>query len=273
MKNAKIDSTALYKLGYGLYVITTNDGSKDNGLIVNTVMQVTSTPDRIAVAINKSNYSHDVARKTGKMTANCLTEEAPFKVFEVFGFQSGRNVNKFADCTPERGENGLVILPRYINAAIELRVEQYTDLGSHGLFICGITAARVVSDLPSMTYAYYHAKVKPKPKKAERVGYVCKICGYVYEGETLPEDFICPICKHGAADFEKLGEAETNNTNQTNQEEKSMKKYVCGVCGWTYDEAVGDPDNGIAPGTKFEALPEDFVCPLCGVGKDQFEQE
>ena len=267
------DATALFKLGYGLYVVTSHDGMRDNGLIVNTVMQVTNGPDRIAVAINKSNYSHDVVRKSGKMTVNCLTEEAPFKVFEVFGFQSGRNVDKFADCTPERGENGLVILPKYINAAIELQVEQYTDLGSHGLFVCGITAARVISDAPSMTYAYYHARVKPKPAAKKKSGYICKICGYVYEGEPLPDDFICPICKHGAADFEKLSDTQEENQkeNQEKTEEKAMK-YACGVCGWVYDEAKGDPDNGIAPGTKFADLPESFACPLCGVGKDQFEQ-
>ena len=264
------DPKSLFKLGYGLYVVTTNDGTRDNGLIVNTVMQVTSNPDRIAVAINKSNYSHDVVKNSRKMTVNCLTEEAPFKVFEVFGFQSGRNVNKFADCTPQRGENGLVILPRYINAAIELTVEQYSDLGSHGLFICGITAARVISDAPSMTYAYYHAKVKPKPAKKEKSDYICKICGYVYEGDTLPEDFICPICKHGAADFEKIGSNQDQNKNKT---EDTTMKYVCEVCGWTYDEAIGDPDNGIAAGTKFEDLPESFACPICGVGKDQFSKE
>lgn len=261
----KYDPTALFRLGYGLYVVTTNDGTKDNGLIVNTVMQVTSNPDRIAVAVNKSNWSHDVIRSTGKMTVNCLTEEAPFKVFEVFGFQSGRNVDKFADCSPQRGENGLVILPKYINAAIELEVEQYSDLGSHGLFVCGIAAARSVSDKESMTYAYYHKHVKPKKKPAEKSGYVCKICGYVYEGDTLPDDYICPICKHGAADFEKI-------TNETKQKEENTMKYVCDVCGWTYDEALGDPDNGIAPGTKFEDLPESFACPVCGVGKDQFVQ-
>lgn len=263
---SNIDPKALFKLGYGLYVVTTNDGTKDNGLIVNTVMQVTSNPDCIAVAINKSNYSHDVARNSGKMTVNCLTEEAPFRVFEVFGFQSGRNVDKFADCAPQRGENGLVILPKYINAAIELSVKQYSDLGSHGLFICDITASRVISNAASMTYAYYHANVKPKPQKAEKTGYVCKICGYVYEGEPLPEDFICPICKHGAADFEKI----TPTRDFENNKEEETMQYACEVCGWVYDEAKGDPDNGIAPGTKFEDLPESFACPVCGVGKDQF---
>ena len=259
------DPKALYKLGYGLYVVTTHDGKRDNGLIVNTVMQVTSAPDRLAVCINKSNYSHDVAKISGKMTVNCLTEATPFAVFERFGFQSGRLVDKFADLTPERGENGLALLPEHSNAALELVVEQYSDLGSHGLFLCGITASRVFSDLPSMTYAYYHAHVKPRPQATKKGGYICKICGYVYEGEPLPEDFICPICKHGVADFEKRDQ-------NRSKEETTMKKYVCGVCGWTYDEAAGDPDNGIAPGTKWEDLPADFACPLCGVGKDQFEQ-
>ncbi len=199
----KQDLTALFRIGYGLYVVTTNDGVRDNGLIVNTVSQVTDTPCRVTVTVNKSNYSHDTIRKTGKMNVNCLSVEAPFKVFEVFGFQSGREVDKFADCTPTRSENGLVVLPRYINACFSLTVEDYVDLGTHGMFICAVTEAAVVSDVESMTYAYYHANVKPKPT-AKKKGYVCKICGYVYEGEALPEDFVCPLCKHGAADFEEL---------------------------------------------------------------------
>ena len=200
----KHDMAALYKLGYGLYVVTSNDGKKDNGLIVNTVTQVTNTPNRIAVTINKANYSHHVIKQTGVMNVNCLTVDAPFHVFEVFGFQSGRNVDKFADCTPLRSENGLVFLPRYINAFLSLKVEQYVDLESHGMFICTVTEARTVSDRESMTYAYYHANVKPKPQTEGKKGYVCTICGYVYEGDPLPEDFICPLCKHGVQDFEPI---------------------------------------------------------------------
>ena len=200
----KSDMTALFKIGYGLYVVTCNDGKKDNGLIVNTVSQVTDTPNRIAVTINKANYSHHVIKQTGLMNVNCLTVEAPFKVFEAFGFRSGRNVDKFADCTPLRSDNGLVFLPRYINAFMSLTVEQYVDLDTHGMFICSVTEARVISDAETMTYAYYHANVKPKPQTEGKKGYVCKICGYVYEGDTLPEDFICPLCKHGAADFEEI---------------------------------------------------------------------
>ena len=200
----KNDLSALFKIGYGLYVVTSNDGKRDNGLIVNTVTQVTNSPNRIAVAINKENYSHHVIRQTGVMNINCLSEDAPFSVFETFGFVSGRNADKFANCTPLRADNGLVFLPRYINAFMSLRVEQYVDLGTHGLFICSITEARVISDAPSMTYAYYQEHVKPKPETEGKKGFVCKVCGYVYEGDTLPEDFICPLCKHGAADFEPV---------------------------------------------------------------------
>ena len=200
----KNDLTALFNIGYGLYVITSNDGKKDNGLIVNTVTQVTNTPNRIAVTINKQNYSHHIIKQTGIMNINCLSVDAPFKVFEVFGFQSGRNVDKFADCTPLRSDNGLVFLPRYINSFMSLKVEQYIDLDTHGMFICSVTEARVLNDRETMTYTYYQNNVKPKPETEGKKGYVCKICGYVYEGEELPEDYICPLCKHGAADFEEI---------------------------------------------------------------------
>lgn len=200
----KNDLTALFNIGYGLYVVTSHDGKKDNGLIVNTVTQVTNTPNRIAVTINKENYSHHIIKSSGKMNVNCLSVDAPFKVFETFGFQSGRNVDKFAECEPLRSDNGLVFLPRYINSFMSLKVEQYVDLDTHGMFICSVTEARVISDRETMTYTYYHEHVKPKPETEGKRGYVCKICGYVYEGEELPEDFICPLCKHGAADFEPI---------------------------------------------------------------------
>ena len=200
----KNNMTALYKIGYGLYVVTSNDGKRDNGLIVNTVTQVSDNPNRIAVNINKANYSHHIIKQTGIMNVNCLSTDAPFKVFEAFGFRSGRNTDKFAGCTPIRSDNGLVILPKYINAAFSLKVEDYLDLGSHGMFICTVTEARVINDKPSMTYSYYHENVKPKPQTEGKKGYVCKICGYVYEGENLPDDFVCPLCKHGAADFEPI---------------------------------------------------------------------
>ena len=203
-KANKNDLTALFKIGYGLYVVTSHDGKRDNGLIVNTVTQVTNTPNRVAVTINKDNYSHHVIRNTGKMNVNCLSVEAPFKVFEAFGFRSGRHVDKFEGCDVLRSDNGLVILPRYINAMMSLEVEQYVDLGTHGMFICAVTEARVISKKETMTYTYYQENVKPKPETKGKKGYVCKVCGYVYEGEPLPDDFVCPLCKHGAQDFEPI---------------------------------------------------------------------
>jgi len=203
-ENSKNDLTALFNIGYGLYVVTSNDGDKDNGLIVNTVSQVTNTPNRIAVTIDKQNYSHHVIKQTGIMNVNCLSVEAPFKVFENFGFRSGRDTDKFSECTPLRSKNGLAFLPRYINSFMSLRVEQYIDLDTHGMFICSVTEAKVISKAETMTYTYYIDNVKPKPETEGKSGYVCKICGYVYEGENLPDDFICPLCKHGVADFEKI---------------------------------------------------------------------
>lgn len=200
----KNDLSALFNIGYGLYVITSNDGKKDNGLIVNTVSQVTNTPNRIAVTINKANYSHHVIKQTGIMNLNCLSTDAPFKVFETFGFQSGRTVDKFANITPLRSDNGLAFLPKYINSFMSLKVEQYIDLDTHGMFICSITEARVISTTETMTYTYYQNNVKPKPQTEGKKGFVCVVCGYIYEGEELPEDFICPLCKHGAADFEPI---------------------------------------------------------------------
>jgi len=200
----KNDLSALFKIGYGLYVVTSNDGKKDNGLIVNTITQVTNTPNRIAVTINKENYSHHIIKQTGIMNVNCLSIEAPFSVFEKFGFKSGRNYDKFENYEFNRSDNGLVFLSRYINSFMSLKVEQYIDLDTHGMFICSITEARVINDLETMTYTYYQENVKPKPVVEGKKGYVCKICGYVYEGDPLPEDFICPLCKHGASDFEPI---------------------------------------------------------------------
>lgn len=200
----KNDLSALFNIGCGLYVVTSNDGKRDNGLIVNTVMQVTNTPNRIAVTINKQNYSHHVIRQSGKMNLCCLSVDAPFAVFENFGFRSGRNTDKFENCDAPRSDNGLVFLPKYINSFMSLEVEDYVDLDTHGMFICTVTEARVVSEKETMIYSYYHENVKPKPETAGKRGFVCKICGYVYEGDELPADFICPLCKHGAADFEPI---------------------------------------------------------------------
>ncbi len=200
----KNDLTALFNIGYGLYVVTSNDGTKDNGLIVNTVSQVTNTPNRIAVCINKTNYSHHVIKQTGIMNVNCLSVDAPFDVFKRFGFQSGRTADKFEGMTKLYADNGLVFLPNYINSFFSLKVEDYVDLDTHGMFICSVTESRVISKRDTMTYTYYQNNVKPKPEAAGKKGYVCKVCGYVYEGDVLPEDFICPLCKHPASDFEPL---------------------------------------------------------------------
>ena len=201
----KNDLTALFRIGYGLYVVTSNDGKKDNGLIVNTVIQLTDTPNRVAVNINKANYSHHVIKQTGMLNVNCLSTEAPFSVFQQFGFQTGRSVDKFAGQTVHRSDNGLVFLDKYINAFMSLKVEDYVDLGTHGMFICSVTEARVMSNQETMTYTYYQNNVKPKPETEGKKGFVCKVCGYIYEGDELPADYICPLCKHGAADFAPIG--------------------------------------------------------------------
>ncbi|MBQ6924884.1 MAG: flavin reductase [Kiritimatiellae bacterium] len=203
----KSDPKALYNIGYGLYVVTTRDeNGKDNGLIVNTVAQVADNPVKIAVTINKLNYSHHLVKQTGVLNVNCLSEDAPFEIFQRYGFQSGRTADKFAGVEGiSRSANGLVVLPRHVCAVISLKVDQYVDMGSHGMFVCSVTESRVLSATPAMTYAYYQANVKPKPQPpAGKKGWVCKICGYVYEGEKLPDDFVCPLCKHGPADFEPV---------------------------------------------------------------------
>ena len=198
-----IDPKALFKIGYGLYVVTSNDGHKDNGCIVNTVVQLTDNPYRVAVNINKANYSHSTIKTTKILNVNVLSIEAPFSVFQNFGFRSGRDNDKFSEIEAWHSANGLAVLPKYINAYMSLEVENYVDLGSHGMFICKVTDSKVITQVETMTYNYYQANVKPKPEQKKK-GWVCKVCGYVYEGEELPEDFVCPLCKHGASDFEKL---------------------------------------------------------------------
>lgn len=214
-----MDSAAFFKIGYGLYVVTSKDGVKDNGMICNTIVQVTSSPARIALTINKQNFSHDTIKKTGLCNINILDESSPFSTFQRFGFKSGRDSDKFEGFEFSRGENGLAILTSGVNAIFELKVSSYLDLGTHGMFICDVTAAKSVGDKPTMTYAYYQANVKPKPfaqaSKAshEKKKWVCKICGYVYDPEEnggvafedLPSDWVCPWCKHPTSDFEPLG--------------------------------------------------------------------
>ncbi len=204
-----LDPTALFTLSYGLYVLTAREGDRDLGCIVNTVTQLTENPTRIAVSVNKQNFTNEVIQRTGVFNVSVLTEAATMDLFRRFGFQSGRDVDKFAGRADPVSENGLRYIDGPANALISGKVEQAIDCGTHMLYIALVTEARKLSDAPSMTYAYYFANVKPKPqpKPAEkpRRGFVCRICGYFYEGDELPPDFICPLCKHGAADFEPVG--------------------------------------------------------------------
>ncbi len=201
------DLSALFNIGYGLYVVTSNDGVRDNGMICNSVMQLTSSPERVGVTINKSTYTHGVVKNTGIMNICPIVKEAPFKVFEAFGFKSGRDTDKFKDCEPKRSDNGLVYLPKYINSYMSLSVVDYVDLGTHGMFICEITEAVCISRAETMSYSYYHSSVKPKPttKKEEKSGYICTICGFIYDEDDIPDDYVCPICNHGREVFEKIG--------------------------------------------------------------------
>ena len=201
-----MDPAAFFKLSYGLFVLTAREGEKDNGCIINTAQLLTDTPKRITIAVNKQNLTHDMILRTGVFNVSVLTEKVPFKVFQHFGFQSGRDTDKFAGWQGPRSANGLCYLPEYTNALLSGRVISTADYGTHTLFVAEVTEARILSEEPSVTYSYYfqHIKPKPQPQAEKKKGFVCKICGYVYEGDTLPEDFVCPLCKHGAADFEPL---------------------------------------------------------------------
>jgi flavin reductase (DIM6/NTAB) family NADH-FMN oxidoreductase RutF len=202
-----VEPNAMFSFSYGLFILTARDGAKDNGCIINTAIQLTDKPKRISIAVNKANYTHDMIKKTGVFNVSMLSTDAPFAMFRHYGFQSGRDVDKFADVQGmARATNGVYYIPYCTNAFISGKVVQEIEFETHTLFIAEVTEARVLSKAPSMTYAYYFANVKPKPAAAakKKTGWVCRICGWIYEGETLPPDIVCPICKHGAADFEKL---------------------------------------------------------------------
>ncbi len=199
----EINNNSMFKISYGLFVLTANDG-KDNGCIVNTVQQITQEPLKLAVAVNKINYTHDQIKKTGEFNVSVLCESVPFSTIERFGFASGREVDKFADLADTaRTENGILYITKDTNAVISGKVVEEVDCGTHTLFVADVVEAKVLSDAPSVTYQYYFDHIKPKPE-AKKKGYVCKICGYVYEGDPLPDDFICPLCKHPASDFEPI---------------------------------------------------------------------
>ncbi len=203
-----MDKATMYKLTYGLFVLTSGSEGKDSGCIINTAGQVTSDPNRISIAVNKANFTHDLVRESGRFNISVLSQEADFSLFKHFGFQSGRDVDKFAgfpDCA--RSANGLYYVTRGTNGFISARTEQTIDLDTHTLFIASVKDMKVLSDVPSATYAYYQSSIKPRPEKPKASGktvWRCSVCGYIYEGEELPADFICPLCKHPASDFEKV---------------------------------------------------------------------
>ena len=200
-----MNQAAMFQLSYGLFVLSGKNGEKDNGCIVNTVPQITTTPTRISIAVNKDNFTHDMIKDTGSFNVSILSEEVTFDIFKHFGFQSGRDVDKLKNFSDyERSSNGIFYLNKYANAFLSASVAETVDLGTHTMFIADVTDGEVLSQVPSVTYAYYHKHIKPQPQETKKTGWRCKICGYIYEGEELPADFICPICKHGASDFERI---------------------------------------------------------------------
>ena len=194
--------SAIFKLTYGLFVLSAKDGDKDNGCIINTALQVTDSPLQLSITLSKANYTHDMIKNTGKFNLSVLSQEAPFSIFQHFGMQSGKDVNKF-DGEVLRTSNGIAYVEEATNAVLSVDVNKTVDVGTHTIFIGEVTEEKILSDVPSASYQYYFDHIKPKPEQKKK-GYVCKICGYVYEGDELPEDFICPVCKHGAIDFEPL---------------------------------------------------------------------
>jgi flavin reductase (DIM6/NTAB) family NADH-FMN oxidoreductase RutF len=199
-----MDTKAMYNLSYGLFILTAKEGDKDNGCIVNTVTQVTVDPNRIVVAVNKNNYTHDMIKRTGEFNVSILTENAKFDTFKHWGFQSGKNVNKADGVEFKRATNGIIYIADQTNALISAKVVSSTDLGTHTLFLADVTDCEILSSDPSVTYTYYQKNIKPAPQPQKKKGFVCNICGYIYEGDTLPPDFICPLCKHPASDFSPL---------------------------------------------------------------------
>ena len=259
-----MDKKAMYKLSYGLFILTAREGEKDNGCVINTAIQAASTPNQISVCVNKANFTHDMIMRTGAFTVSVISQKASFDLFKHFGFQSGKDVNKFADFKDcKRGENGIFYITQGTNAFISIKVEKTEDLGSHTMFVGEITDMEVLSDDTSATYEYYMNNIKPKPEAVGKTAdgktiWRCKICGYEYVGEELPDDFICPICKHTAEDFEKVTNTPAANVAEykiqsSSMEEKKMDKWVCPVCGYVHEGP--------------EAPAE---CPVCHVKGDKF---
>lgn len=199
-----MNNAAIFKLTYGLFVLTARDGEKDNGCIINTAMQVTAEPNRIIIVVNKQNYTHDMIMDTKEFNVSMISTDADFELFKHFGFQSGRDVDKMSGISYLRSGNGIAYPDEMINGYLSGKVVSTTDLGSHTMFLADVVDGDVLSDVESVTYSYYHKNIKPAPQPVKKAGWICKICGYVYEGEELPADFVCPICKHPASDFERI---------------------------------------------------------------------
>ena len=200
-----MDNFVMYKLSYGLFVLSAKDGEKDNGCIINTAMQVTASPNRIVIAVNKNNYTHDMVAKTGEFNLSVLAENSKFDIYQHFGFQSGRDTDKTKGVAYKRSANGLIYATEGVNAYLSCKVVSQTALGTHTLFLADVIDGEILDQTESVTYSYYQKNIKPVPKAEEKkTGYICEVCGYIYEGDELPEDYICPICKHPASDFRKL---------------------------------------------------------------------
>lgn len=197
-----MDKEAMYKLSYGLFVLTAKEGEKDNGCIINTASQVTTDPNRITIAVNKQNYTHDMIVNTGEFNVSILSQKSKFETYKHWGFQSGANVDKTENITFSRAENGIIYIAEETNAYISCKVISSIDLGTHTLFVADVADCRNLKNDESVTYSYYQKNIKPAPQKKK--GYICTVCGYIYEGEVLPDDFICPLCKHPASDFEPI---------------------------------------------------------------------
>lgn len=249
----------MYKLTYGLFVVTANENGRDNGCITNTVGQVTSEPERVSLTVNKSNLTHDMILDTGLFTASIISQEADLELIKRFGFQSGRDADKFADFDSiRRVDNGTLAVTKGTNSFISAKVCQTIDLGTHTMFIADVGQTAMLNAARSADYAYYLEHIKPQPKavgtdESGQTVWRCMICGYEYVGEELPEDFICPLCKHPASDFEKVTAAAV----PAGVADNGKIIWRCTVCGYEYDG---------------EDMPDDYVCPVCGVGKDQFEK-
>lgn len=227
-----MNSKALYKLGYGVYIVTSKKGDKLNGQIANTVFQITSEPATLAVSINKNNLTWEYIKESKVFAVSIIAQDTPIGFIGQFGFKSGRDTDKLAGVNYKVGQTGAPIIMDNTTSFMEARVTQEIDVGTHTIFIGEIIDADVFNEKPCMTYEYYHqVKRGTTPKTAP---------SYVAEKK---------------------------------EEAPKMAKYKCNICGWVYDPAVGDPDGGIAPGTPFEKIPDDWVCPMCGAGKSDFEKE